>query len=257
MAVYNKVSKKKIKKSDLLAMPEEAAKSWIAEHGLKVAMVASGAILLAATVYGFIYYKETSFIDAQERLYKSSYQKLSNPKEEAGSAIARLKELIERGGADSVVMQLKLDLALYLSDMEDFSGAAKEYAEVAKMVERDSFVRELALMGEINALLMVRNYAEAEGKLESLSNEAIYYPKGDIIINLAFTKAVSGKKDEAIGVLGRLKEEASSAYPVDFIDDAIRRIDEGTFASYYEKSLSMESVTKASGKIGAKVHEGK
>ncbi|VAX17634.1 hypothetical protein MNBD_NITROSPINAE03-1737 [hydrothermal vent metagenome] len=228
MARYTKIVKKKDKTTGILDSTE-SAKTW-AQHNLSTIALALGtALLIMAAGYGVAYYRQTSAMDAQTRLFEAA-----NLRE--GDTTDRLRKVIERGGPDKVILQARLQLANHLFDNGKYKEAAEEYSRASTMSDKGTLLYDLAILGEAKSMARAGELSKAEAKYRELSDNATNYPKTDALLNLAFVQAGMGKKDEAIATFEKLKSEKTSAEPEAFFDNAIKNVREGKLAGVTEKA---------------------
>lgn len=230
MGRYKRI-KKRTKPKDLLLTPTESAKDWLAENMEKISLGLGAVALTAALLYGVAYYREASHTDAQKKLYEAvSMAPSSNAtKAQAESAMASMKKLIDSGGPDIVLAQAHLGVASLLSRSGDYEGASHEYALAFDKAGQETMLREIALAGRANSLFRANKLVESERFFRELSETAQNYPKADALLSLAFVLAGSGKKDEAIGVLNKLKSEHPEYLPEIYLEDTIKHIDTDEF----------------------------
>ncbi len=233
MGRYKRVIKKKEKGSgDLLLDSGESAKHWIAEHFSIVSLAVGALILAGALWYGLIYYNNVTYQDAQGRLYEATMltRAASVGAEDPQTAISKAREIVERGGPGEVVAQELIALADLLFKTGDYAGASSEFEKAASVAEDGTLHHERALIGKAHCAIASGKMDEAESLFKALAQSAKFYPKADILLNLAFALAGAGKTDEAVKTLNQIKAENPSFYSEDFIADTIQRIEDGGFA---------------------------
>lgn len=256
MARYKRVAKKKEKKGISILESTETAKDWIANNFSKVSLIVGGIILTGAIGYGFVYYKKATYKDAQARLYDATVvtRAASMGIGDAKVAISKAREIIELGGPNEVVAQERLALAGLLFETGEFQEAAMEFTTSAVMMPEGSLHYERAMIGKARCDMAAGQFSEAERQFRALSKSVKYYPKADILLNLAFTLASAGKTDEAVETLNQIKVENPSFYSDDFIASTIRSIEDGSFvtsivktAMVLEKAETAQPVVKVHG----------
>ncbi|VAX22276.1 hypothetical protein MNBD_NITROSPINAE01-876 [hydrothermal vent metagenome] len=233
MGRYKKVIKKKEKGSgDLLLDSGENAKHWIVEHFSIVSLAVGALILAGALWYGMIYYNSVTYQDAQGRLYEATMvtRAASLGGEDPQTAVSKAREIVERGGPSEVVAQELIALAGLLFKTGDYTGASLEFERAAGVAENGTLHHERALIGKAHSAMAAGKIPEAEAQFKALAQSVKFYPKADILLNLAFALAGAGKTDEAVKMLNQIKADNPSFYSEDFIADTIHRIEDGGFA---------------------------
>lgn len=224
----------------------------------RLAAGAGGIILLAAIVYGVIYYLDARQGEAQLGLYQAQAVTPSTgaTQQQADGGIDALNALISRGGPAEVMAQAHLDLATLHGRAGRTQEAIDEYGMAVATAEKGSILSDIASMGKANTLVRMGRYDDASAVYEVLSNKEGAYPVGPVLHALGLARAMAGKKDEAIKALNRLKVEAADYLPAGVVDDQIRRVDADEFVALARLTdIAAETATQT-GSTPLGVHTG-
>jgi hypothetical protein len=253
MARYDKIKRKSITE-ELMEMNEEAGLDWLAENGPKIGVAVGIALLVAAMVYGVIYYQKVTFNDAQRDLYSaaSTAPLKGASRTEADTAIAELTKFADMTSVDETKYLALLDIAALQSRSHDPQSAVATYDKVITSADHSSLAYELALAGKGNELLKAGNGSDAIQPLMTLvAIQDGSYPKSDGVYSLAVAYTLAGDKEGAIRTLNKIKTEYPSYMDPGFIDDLIRRVETGEFLAMATKpDLSMDDADTAQPREG-------
>lgn len=237
MAHYKRITKRKETKHDLLEDPTDRLQEWFEDNYRQIFIAVGVALLAVATYYGVSYYKIASFERAQTRLYEAQAvaRQDAATQDQAQRAVAMLED-VASGGQAQVRAQAMLDEASLLMRMGRFDEAAAKYAAVAGETEPGSLYNELAAAGQVSALVRGGREKEAVKGLENLSSGAIYYPREEARLTLAYVYAVTGSADKAVKALEELKTSGESAYySSEYLDGVIAAVKNGDLEKVYAK----------------------
>lgn len=237
MAHYKRITKRKETKHDLLEDPTDRLQEWF-EENYRTIFIAVGSVLLAMfAYYGAGYYKTAKFERAQARLYEAQAAARQDAvtQGQAQQAVALLEDAAA-GAPAEVRAQAMLDEASLLMRMGRFDEAAARYAAVAGETEPGSLYNELASAGGASALVRGGREKEAVKNLENLASGAIYYPREEARLTLAYVYAVTESADKAVKALEELKTSGESAYySSEYLDGVMAAVKSGDLAEVYAK----------------------
>lgn len=229
MSRHNKIVKKKSGKDELIGDPAAASIHWVEAHGWKITAIAVVLFVVALVGISAAYYGKVTFNSAQSKLYDAA---VKEQKAEAGAgkmkdAVDEYESMIASGGKSGAIIQARMSVARLYVDGGEPAKAAEHFLLAAKAAGEDTLVGELCQVGLAQAWAKQGKVAEAEAKLNGLAAGAKYYPKAEILIDLAYIQAAAGNNKEAGKTLAKIKSgDGGLVVPIP-VEDTIGRMERG------------------------------
>ncbi|MDH5639102.1 MAG: hypothetical protein OEZ04_11490 [Nitrospinota bacterium] len=229
MARYDRISKRKTDRDKLLTDPSAQSWEWLDKHGWKVGAGAAMIFVAGLIVLGVGYYSKVTLEDAQTKLFHAAAleSKAAAGQASPREAIEEYESLIASSSRTDIQTQARMLLAgLYMREGEP-GKAVEHFALAAAFAGEGTMFGEFSQVGMALALADQGKVDEAETKLKALSTSANYYPRDEILKELAFIQAGAGKNEEAVQTLAAASGQANPAIPSAPMDDSIGRIKRG------------------------------
>ncbi|MDH5756437.1 MAG: tetratricopeptide repeat protein [Nitrospinota bacterium] len=233
MARYDRIAKKKSERDRLLGDPSSQSMEWLDKHGLQIGVLAAVLFVTALVLLGLGYYKRVTLEDAQNKLYTAATQERMAAAGAAPvkSAIDEYESLIATASDNNIETQARLLVAGLYMENGDPVKAAEHYSQAAKSAGPGTMFGEFSQAGLALALAAQGKSEEAQSKLLDLSKNAIFYPKSEALMELAFVQAEAGKNEQAGATLAGLKDNSAGAIPTAPVEDTIGRMKRGEISS--------------------------
>ncbi|MDH5510400.1 MAG: hypothetical protein OEZ32_08595 [Nitrospinota bacterium] len=237
MARYDRISKRNTDKNRLLSDPSAQSWEWLDKHGWKVGAGAAVLFVAGLILLGVGYYQKVTLADAQTKLFHAAAleSKASAGQASPREAIEEYENLIASSSRTDVQVQARMLLAgLYMREGEP-GRAVEHFTLAAAFAGEGSMFGEFCQVGMALALADQGKADEAETKLKALSASAKFYPKEEILRELAFIQAAAGRNKEAGQTLTAASGQADPAIPSPPLDDTIGRMKRGEISKGLEQ----------------------
>ena len=247
MARHNRITRKRTDKEELLNDPSAKGKEWLDKYGWHISILALIIFVGGLGAMAAAYYQKVTLRDANRKLFEAATleQKAAFGAGPAQEAIDEYEGIIAKGKGGILEIQARMFAARLYMDNGNPAKAAEHFQKAAQDAGESSMLGEMNQAGLAQAWAQQGRTAEAEAKLQDLHKNARYYPKAEILMDLAYVQATAGKAEEAKKTLGQIKTGEEGLIAPAPVEELITRIEAGEITKgLQEFRKAMETAAK-------------